>query len=678
MTKRSKALILLLPVFMVSLQALLAQEIPPGEVLIDGAVEGWSWNPENDVADRAIVPVADAPEGASLEEAFRFELLQDGSNFWFPEMRQIVQRSVAEGDVALVRLWIRSIESSDESGESFTTIYVQRASSPWDKYLVREVSAGTEWREYVLPFEIGNAHGAGEWSVNVGLGNVMSTFEIGGIELIYYGTQYTVDELPRTSASYAGREPEAAWRTAAAQRIEEFRKGDFSLTVVGPDGLRMEGATVRAVLKRHDFEFGSAVVPWRFTREDSDNLVYQQKVAELFSAVGTENGLKWPPWDNEWGGNINRESTLAGLVELAQLGIPIRGHVLVWPGESNLPNSVTNLIGTADEDQIPQMVLDHIEEIVVATRPYLSEWDVLNEPWNNNTLMTMFGEDIQIDWFQEARRHHPDAGLYMNEFGIIVGGGRNEEKQDDTYERLEYLIAHDAPITGFGFQGHFSETLTPPARAYEILDRFAQLGLDLRVTEFDVDSTDRDLQADYTRDFLTICFSHPAVVGFQFWGFWEGAHWRPESALYDLEWNIRPMGEAYRDLVLEEWTTDAEVITDGQGEAHFRGFYGTYDVEIEVGGFIIRRRVSLTPEHPRALADFSMGLRIAPDASGEAVLTWDSLDGMLHTVEESDDLREWSAPGDPVPGNGDPISEPITPGSGSGFYRIRSEAPADE
>ena len=37
------------------------------------------------------------------------------------------------------------------------------------------------------------------------------------------------------------------------------------------------------------------------------------------------------------------------------------------------------------------------------------------------------------------------------------------------------------------------------------------------------------MQADYTRDFLILAFSHPSVVGVQLWGFWENAHWIPPN-----------------------------------------------------------------------------------------------------------------------------------------------------
>lgn len=32
---------------------------------------------------------------------------------------------------------------------------------------------------------------------------------------------------------------------------------------------------------------------------------------------------------------------------------------------------------------------------------------------------------------------------------------------------------------------------------------------------------------------MTLYFSHPAIEGVLFWGFWDGKIWKPESALFE-------------------------------------------------------------------------------------------------------------------------------------------------
>lgn len=117
-----------------------------------------------------------------------------------------------------------------------------------------------------------------------------------------------------------------------------------------------------------------------------------------------------------------------------------------------------------------------------------------------------------------------------------------------------------------------------------ILDRFAALGLDISITEHDIDTQDEQLQADFTRDFLTTVFSHPSVVAILTWGFWENSHWRPNAAYYRSDWSITPAGQAWLDLVMKKWWTTASLETGANGAARTRGFLGSYEITVTHGG----------------------------------------------------------------------------------------------
>lgn len=115
------------------------------------------------------------------------------------------------------------------------------------------------------------------------------------------------------------------------------------------------------------------------------------------------------------------------------------------------------------------------------------------------------------------------------------------------------------------------------------LDRFAQFGKPLQITEFDVDTNDEQAQADYTRDVMTVMFSHPATSGFLMWGFWEGSHWKPKCAMYRTDWSEKPNARAYRDLVFGQWWTNASGKTAADGAYSARAFLGEYEIEVRSG-----------------------------------------------------------------------------------------------
>ncbi|HWB54872.1 MAG TPA: hypothetical protein VG722_11790, partial [Tepidisphaeraceae bacterium] len=65
-------------------------------------------------------------------------------------------------------------------------------------------------------------------------------------------------------------------------------------------------------------------------------------------------------------------------------------------------------------------------------------------------------------------------------------------------------------------------------------------------------------------------------------GFWETAakYWRPKAAMYTADWNLKPEGVVWNDLVHKQWTTDAAGKTDGNGDMKIRGFYGEYNITV--------------------------------------------------------------------------------------------------
>jgi len=132
--------------------------------------------------------------------------------------------------------------------------------------------------------------------------------------------------------------------------------------------------------------------------------------------------------------------------------------------------------------------------------------------------------------------------------------------------------------------------LESPENVLQTLDRFAHFGLDMQITEFDVERTDRDLQARYVTDFLIAVFSHPATVGLLTWTpfeYGENMVSKPEAAFYDKRLRQRPHGEAWNQLVNEHWRTRASGASSPAGRFHFRGFPGTYRMRIKAGSTVL-------------------------------------------------------------------------------------------
>ncbi len=574
--------------------------IPPGgESLLQGdVVAGFAASGGQGNGDAISLTRVDV-SGPGFARAIRVETSRDLSPPWAVEARSSLERAVKQGDTALVRFFARTIVATDETGAGQMRVVIQRSGPDYRKSLENTVSVGADWQEFLMPFTFTEDYAKHGAELAFGFGFKRETIEIGGVEVLHYGDRVAPAALPRTRFSYAGREPDAAWRKEALARIEQIRKSAFLIEVKDAAGQPVAGATVRVEQRRSAFQFGTALQFQRLVQDSPENQVYREKALALFNAASSENDLKWPAWSGEWGG-FPHEQTLAALRWLRENHFHVRGHVLVWPGWKNLPKSITSLKdGKKNQAKIPPLVLAHIADLTGATREFVQEWDVLNEPYDNHDLMALFGSDIMVDWFKAAQAGAaPGAPRYLNDYSNhdLVA---DKAHCADFYKVAKFLQSKGAPLGGLGLQGHISAQPNPPERVLAALEVYSEFKLPIRITEFDIDTDDEQLQADYTRDFLILAYSHPAVVGVQHWGFWAKAHWRPRAALFRADWSPKPAAKAYEDLVLKQWRTKVQGKAGASGKVGARGFHGDYVVTAELDGKRAEQAFTLRPDEAK-------------------------------------------------------------------------------
>ncbi|HEX9832108.1 MAG TPA: endo-1,4-beta-xylanase, partial [Mycobacterium sp.] len=381
------------------------------------------------------------------------------------------------------------------------------------------------------------------------------------------------------------------WLVEANQRIEQHRKADLTVKVVDSLGTPVPGADVHVEMKRHTFGWGTAVTAGRINSNSSNNITYKQKLLENFNHVVFKNDLKWPQW---LGGSWN--ATQQALNWLDANRLPARGHYLSWATEDGSANYDG---GNNDHSTLETRLYAHITDKMQTVKGRVFEWDVINHPvgWTGQTYENDPDVNEGTDIFKQIIDHArgvavantdipDDLPLWINEDDIIRGSGGRA----NNYERIiQYLVENGSPPDGIGFQGHFIDAwngvTTNYQGIYNKIDRFAQFGLPLRVTEFDIAvGDDEALQGTLMNNYLTVIFSHPAIEAITMWGFWEGSFHMPEAALYRNDWSEKPALTAYQDLVFNDWWTDTEGNSDESGEYLIRAFKGEYEITVVHNG----------------------------------------------------------------------------------------------
>ncbi|MDA3963888.1 MAG: endo-1,4-beta-xylanase [Planctomycetota bacterium] len=532
----------------------------------------------------SIVDVANQPFTQALRlytAAKRNKYFDDGVDWKVPG-------AMAKDDLVYVTFTARSVESAAESGESVAYLVIKgdgKGKGEMRKYF----SVGPEWQRFSLRFNASRDLPAGSCQIHIWTGDQAQTMELGGLALLNFGTTGKAEVLPKTKLKldYDGRADDAAWRSAAAARIETLRKNDLAISVTTADGKPVAGAQVHIAQTRHQFRFGMTVIGQKIITEPSYGAFVEATATQLgLSTLVFANDLKPGPWRG--GGPFTPKRTLEALAWVKERGFATRGHTLLW-GPRYLTKEQKALLESGDKDALQASLLAHIADCVSRTAPFIDAWDVHNEHFTYRDLTTLLGTERAAEWFTATRAANPTARLFWNENCILSSGPQTALKTADSLEWIAKIRELGAPLDGIGMQSHMGMSATSPEELLRRVDRFAALGVVVESTEFDVgvaDPSDAEQQAfqrDYVRDFLTALFSHDKVVGINHWSPILGEAYTKKACLVKRDGTLLPSGAAWTALVRDAWWTDITESTDAAGTISLRGFKGSYSITVTHG-----------------------------------------------------------------------------------------------
>lgn len=512
--------------------------------------------------------------GQVFEEAMRISVATASPEQpWSAQLATPLGGEIRKDDRILVRYLARRIGE----GKGHVVAKLQHGKPDYSMIGMTETAKfGTEWEQINQAFIAKLPAATGQGEVTLFFGDQVQTVEIAGLEILNYGPTFDLAKLPRQKVTYDGREADAAWRKSAFERIESLRKEDYAIQVTGPDGRPLANTSVVVELDRHQFGFGSCVTRGWLSKEGPDADRYREVVQRTFSRVVFENDLKPDSFPHEARGREELEKSFAWLKDK---GISIRGHYLMQEAVDGWSRA-----RLSDPVKYKTQLMDSIRERVSFAGSRVVEWDVINHPiaWQGAEMLSSKDPslgNVGLEAFELARSL-TNLPLCINEDQLFRPGAQ----QDKTFELLQSLKVRGIRVDGLGNQAHIHCSYLPtPEDILRITDRFASVVPKQVITEYDlVSNGDEQLAADYLRDCLIACFSHPAYDGFLLWGFWEKSHWIPEAALWKSDWTRTAAAGAWEEWIGNRWHTRVTLVTDAAGEVRWRGFKGTY--HLEVGG----------------------------------------------------------------------------------------------
>lgn len=413
--------------------------------------------------------------------------------------------------------------------------------------------------------------------------------------------------------------------------IETYRKGDATLTVTDENGNPISNAQVKIKQKTHEFKFGANLFMIDELESDEKNEAYKKYFAEVFNMATLP--FYWDPLEPERGKpryakdspKIYRRPAPDLCIEFCEKhGIEPREHALAY--EAFFPKWLYD----ADVDEIKRELERRYAEIAERYADKIPTMEVTNEMEWMNGKTRFYDEPDFVEWcFRLAEKYFPKNELVINEHTGLCWEDRCRST-DKYYAYIEAALLKGVRIDAIGMQYHLfnraedeyrrTRTTLNPKSLYRHMDLYARFGKPLQITEVTVpayswNAEDEELQAEIIEKLFSIWFSHPGTEQIVYWNLVDGyAHfWDPDPEKIKASQGNMALGENYyhggllrfdlspkpaynkiKELVKERWHTEGSALTNENGSAAFRGFYGDYEIEITANGKTITKEITLS------------------------------------------------------------------------------------
>ena len=298
-----------------------------------------------------------------------------------------------------------------------------------------------------------------------------------------------------------------------------------------------------------DFKVGVATTSGYLSDPDR-----AKEIKENFNSITMENEMKpeslldWEASEKSKDGMpVIKEETLKKALETAkEMGIPLRGHTLVWHSQTPewfFSKKYEPSKGFVDKATMKKRMESYIKQVLTYCKEnypgVVYAWDVVNESVGDDgkyrtesMWYETYGDFTYIkDAFTFARKYAEEGTkLFLNDYNEYMA-----QKRDLLYAKVVEL--HDAGLLdGVGMQSHWDMEFPSVDLFQTALEKYASIdGIEIQLTEIDMHNTDDSeeglkKQADRYKEFFDVITKMDRegaanITSVTFWGLKDGESW---------------------------------------------------------------------------------------------------------------------------------------------------------
>ncbi|KIX78599.1 MULTISPECIES: endo-1,4-beta-xylanase [Streptomyces] len=288
----------------------------------------------------------------------------------------------------------------------------------------------------------------------------------------------------------------------------------LTVALVAPPPAHAAESTLGAAAAQSGRYFGTAIASGKL-----GDSAYTTIASREFDSVTAENEMKIDATQPQRG-QFNFTAGDRVYNWAVQNGKQVRGHTLAW--HSQQPGWMQSLSGST----LRQAMIDHINGVMGHYKGKIAQWDVVNEAFADGSSGARRDSNLQRtgnDWievaFRTARAADPAAKLCYNDYNVE---NWTWAKTQAMYTMVKDFKQRGVPIDCVGFQAHFNSGSPYNSNFRTTLQNFAALGVDVAVTELDIQGAPASTYAAVTND----CLAVPRCLGITVWGVRDTDSWR--------------------------------------------------------------------------------------------------------------------------------------------------------
>lgn len=369
--------------------------------------------------------------------------------------------------------------------------------------------------------------------------------------------------------------PVGPWVAASDKRIDEARKTDLRVIVMGRDGKAASGAQVHVEQLRGTFDVGYVLPKSGWSETSEEAMDDGRPLWRCVNAVSLDRLTDWPTMQPALGGSLNyvEAKLIDKAIDEARLrGMDVRWGTLISADLGRAPTWASSLSGEALADAVMgycQLVGDRYGRRVDAFDAY-AQWlshDMLGERVGTALIRQLY-ETMPVV------THGAATGVRFSDALDIFRDRKMQRKLTDMDEGF-------MPVDVVSIEQHFPAGTDRP-KLERALTRLDQLKRPVVFSRLSVGG-DSQLDASISMEtVLRLLMERPYVKGVWLIGWTPDNAPEPNGALFDEQGELLPAGRTVDRLFHDQWRTDVTDTADELGNVRLRAFPGSYRATVKL------------------------------------------------------------------------------------------------